>query len=352
MTREHRRRRGPSLRRDHRPGHAARRACRRSGAIGASSSTPRTSADATPSCRCSAWCRRRSSASIFRGSSRAAGPWPRRAGKTIPAIPGSRSARSWPTTRWPDATSSRSLLPDAWRTLGAWIEQLVAESTGKDGRGVLPVVDEPLGAIQEYREDRAFVVVLTPEAKDGTRLRGTAGTGAAPGASPHAVWNRPRRGVLPLGVRDGRGGRRDRREPVRRTQRARRQSPDAGTARYASRDRPFPAGPAVRSPGGLPPPRPPPGGRSGTRGGASGPYLAILDYLPADPRRLALVRRASRGAARRRTTPSRPTASDRATSTRPASTTRADRQPAASCCSRRPMRARRRCPAPTTRSAR
>ncbi len=30
------------------------------------------------------------------------------------------------------------LLPEAWRPLGAWIEQLVAESTGKEGRGVLP----------------------------------------------------------------------------------------------------------------------------------------------------------------------------------------------------------------------
>jgi RpiB/LacA/LacB family sugar-phosphate isomerase len=42
---------------------------------------------------------------------------------------------------------------------GAWIEQLVAESTGKQGRGVLPVDLEPLGAPQAYGDDRAFVLV-------------------------------------------------------------------------------------------------------------------------------------------------------------------------------------------------
>jgi glucose-6-phosphate isomerase len=45
--------------------------------------------------------------------------------------------------------------------LGPWIEQLVAESTGKDGRGVLPIVDEPAGRVEEYGDDRAFVAVTT-----------------------------------------------------------------------------------------------------------------------------------------------------------------------------------------------
>jgi glucose-6-phosphate isomerase len=40
---------------------------------------------------------------------------------------------------------------------GAWVEQLVAESTGKEGRGILPVVDEPLGDPEVYGEDRIFV---------------------------------------------------------------------------------------------------------------------------------------------------------------------------------------------------
>ena len=42
-------------------------------------------------------------------------------------------------------------------TLGLWLEQLVAESTGKHGRGILPVADEPLGAPDEYGDDRVFV---------------------------------------------------------------------------------------------------------------------------------------------------------------------------------------------------
>ncbi len=42
-------------------------------------------------------------------------------------------------------------------SLGDWVEQLIAESTGKEGRGVLPVVREPLGPPQVYGDDRLFV---------------------------------------------------------------------------------------------------------------------------------------------------------------------------------------------------
>ena len=38
-------------------------------------------------------------------------------------------------------------LPAPVAALSHWIEQLVAESTGKDGRGVVPVVDDPVGAV-------------------------------------------------------------------------------------------------------------------------------------------------------------------------------------------------------------
>jgi glucose-6-phosphate isomerase len=40
---------------------------------------------------------------------------------------------------------------------GLWVEQLIAESTGKHGKGVLPVADEPLGAPEAYGNDRVFV---------------------------------------------------------------------------------------------------------------------------------------------------------------------------------------------------
>jgi glucose-6-phosphate isomerase len=53
------------------------------------------------------------------------------------------------------------LLPPSMRTLGLWIEQLIAESTGKHGKGALPVVDEPLVSAGEYGSDRAFVSLAT-----------------------------------------------------------------------------------------------------------------------------------------------------------------------------------------------
>jgi glucose-6-phosphate isomerase len=52
-------------------------------------------------------------------------------------------------------------LPRSLSSLGLWIEQLVAESTGKHGKGALPVVDEPLGRPDEYGPDRAFVAIAS-----------------------------------------------------------------------------------------------------------------------------------------------------------------------------------------------
>jgi transaldolase / glucose-6-phosphate isomerase len=45
------------------------------------------------------------------------------------------------------------------RPFGAWVEQLVAESTGKNGRGLLPVDGEPPGAPEAYGNDRLFVAL-------------------------------------------------------------------------------------------------------------------------------------------------------------------------------------------------
>jgi transaldolase/glucose-6-phosphate isomerase len=45
------------------------------------------------------------------------------------------------------------------RAFGAWAEQLIAESTGKSGKGILPVEGEPLGTPQDYGNDRVFVYV-------------------------------------------------------------------------------------------------------------------------------------------------------------------------------------------------
>jgi transaldolase/glucose-6-phosphate isomerase len=41
----------------------------------------------------------------------------------------------------------------------AWIEQLVAESTGKDGTGIVPIADEPVATPDDYGDDRFFVYI-------------------------------------------------------------------------------------------------------------------------------------------------------------------------------------------------
>lgn len=45
----------------------------------------------------------------------------------------------------------------ALASIGAWLEQLVAESTGKQGKGIIPVDGEPLASPADYGNDRVFV---------------------------------------------------------------------------------------------------------------------------------------------------------------------------------------------------
>jgi hypothetical protein len=51
-------------------------------------------------------------------------------------------------------------------SFGLWAEQLVAESTGKQGTGILPVADEPLGDPEAYGDDRVFLYLRNPEEPD------------------------------------------------------------------------------------------------------------------------------------------------------------------------------------------
>lgn len=48
-------------------------------------------------------------------------------------------------------------------SIGDWVEQLVAESTGKQGRGILPVVGETYGGTEVYGSDRLFVGISLGE---------------------------------------------------------------------------------------------------------------------------------------------------------------------------------------------
>ncbi len=57
--------------------------------------------------------------------------------------------------------------------LGAWLEQLIAESTGKQGRGIIPVDQEPLGNLSVYGHDRLFAYIcltLDPDPEQERRV--------------------------------------------------------------------------------------------------------------------------------------------------------------------------------------
>src|ERR1700712_5618811 len=51
---------------------------------------------------------------------------------------------------------------------GAWAEQLIAESTGKDGKGLIPIDGEPLGEPTVYGRDRFFIDLRTEGETDGS----------------------------------------------------------------------------------------------------------------------------------------------------------------------------------------
>jgi transaldolase / glucose-6-phosphate isomerase len=79
--------------------------------------------------------------------------------------------------------------------LGLWLEQLVAESTGKHGTGVLPVADEPLGEPAVYGDDRVFAYlpdVHAPDAELERKVQALADAG-------HPVFTIPTIGPEDLG---------------------------------------------------------------------------------------------------------------------------------------------------------
>jgi transaldolase / glucose-6-phosphate isomerase len=79
--------------------------------------------------------------------------------------------------------------------LGLWLEQLVAESTGKHGTGILPVAEEPLGEPAVYGEDRVFAYlpdVDAPDPAQDERVRELSEAG-------HPLITIPTRGPADLG---------------------------------------------------------------------------------------------------------------------------------------------------------
>ena len=63
------------------------------------------------------------------------------------------------------------VIDDQISSLGLWIEQLVAESTGKEGKGILPVAGEALGDPSVYSSDRLFVSISLSDANQETNRK-------------------------------------------------------------------------------------------------------------------------------------------------------------------------------------
>ena len=89
------------------------------------------------------------------------------------------------------------LASPALAPVGAWLEQLIAESTGKIGKGMIPVAGEAVGKPGVYGKDRLFAYLAlkgdadADQEKAGCRAggRGSAGGAHHPG-QPRANWAR------------------------------------------------------------------------------------------------------------------------------------------------------------------
>jgi transaldolase/glucose-6-phosphate isomerase len=77
---------------------------------------------------------------------------------------------------------------------GLWIEQLIAESTGKEGKGIIPIAGEALGAPNVYGNDRLFVHIGIgePDPETESKLRALEAAG-------HPVVRRMLRDAFDLG---------------------------------------------------------------------------------------------------------------------------------------------------------
>lgn len=171
--------------------------------------------------------------------------------------------------------------------LGPWIEQLVAESTGKLGRGVLPVVGETAGHPDSFGSDRAFVVVNTPGDDHPRRFADALEAAGHPvyriETTPTALGAEFFRWEFATAVAGAVLGLNPFDEPDVRSAKTRTQAQlDARQASGAFRvDPALEAGPLYsrrthEGPAKL---------------GAAGTYVAILDYLPADSARAAAINR-------------------------------------------------------------
>ena len=68
---------------------------------------------------------------------------------------------------WENGRDKLTVVADEeYRSFGSWLEQLIAESTGKEGKGVVPVDLEPMATLESYGNDRVFVYFRSNGSKD------------------------------------------------------------------------------------------------------------------------------------------------------------------------------------------
>ncbi|HRV45045.1 MAG TPA: hypothetical protein P5208_07050 [Smithellaceae bacterium] len=84
------------------------------------------------------------------------------------------------------------MLPPPWKPFGDWLEQLLAESLGKEGKGILPVLNEPPLDADRYGNDRVFVAFHHDDDEWASRISELAGAG-------HPVLKIPINGFYDLG---------------------------------------------------------------------------------------------------------------------------------------------------------
>jgi transaldolase/glucose-6-phosphate isomerase len=102
-----------------------------------------------------------------------------------PSVPAGENPGAWLGTVFAEAAKVGRdkitiVAPAAIQSFGVWAEQLIAESTGKEGKGLVPVADEALGAAQVYGNDRLFVRLALPGDREPSAL-------AALGQAGHPV---------------------------------------------------------------------------------------------------------------------------------------------------------------------
>ena len=76
-------------------------------------------------------------------------------------IPACSSASRWDSAGLEGRDKITILPSQKIADFGAWAEQLIAESTGKDGKGLIPIEGEPLGDVSLYGNDRFFIDIRT-----------------------------------------------------------------------------------------------------------------------------------------------------------------------------------------------